>query len=94
VRLVEVAAVALQRVCEVLFEGGRSRQRGGVEPGRHRDDHQRTDHHDEKQKDPADLVEHMGQQPHQKRPECEDPDRDRDRIDHGCEVDDRGVAIE
>jgi hypothetical protein len=78
----------------VLFERGRSGQRGGVEPGRHRDDHQRTEQHGEEQQDPAGVVEHMRQQPHQKRPEREDADRHRDRIDHRGEEDDRGVAIE
>ena len=40
------------------------------------------------------MIEDVGQEPHQERPEREDADGHRDRIDHRGEEHDRGVAVE
>jgi hypothetical protein len=42
-RLVEIGGVAFLRVGQMLFDGGRTGKCRRVQPGRHRDDHQRAD---------------------------------------------------
>jgi hypothetical protein len=79
---------------EMLLERRRAGERGRVEPGRHRDNHQRAEQHRAEQQQSSGIVQHMRQQPHQERPECVDANRDRDRIDDGGEENDGSVAVE
>ena len=91
---VEVAGIGLHRDREMLLDRGGAGERGGIQPGRHRDDHQRAESHAAEQKRARPAFRDMRQEPQQEGPERIDADRDRDRIDHGCEEHDGRVAVE
>jgi hypothetical protein len=78
---IEIAGVVLHGDGEMLLDRRGARQRRGIEPRRHRHDHQRSQQHAaEHQAAPA--AGHMRHELHQEYPERVNADRHRDRIDH------------
>jgi hypothetical protein len=93
-RLVKVGRVVLESYGKVLFDRRRPRQRGRVEPGRHRDDHRRADRHDAQQRGPRGAVAQFGKEADQVGPESVYRDRDGSRIDERGEEDEARGSVQ
>jgi hypothetical protein len=92
--LIEIGRVAFLRIGQMLLDRRRTGKRGRIQPGRHGNDHQRADAHDDEQRHPCQRVPHLRHEADHVGPEAVYADRDCGRIDDRREEDEAGIAVE